>query len=170
MIAGVALALNLIAAAAQPAPAMMVQRPLDASETEGQARLSRLAWLAGTWRVHPRPMWTNEEMWMLPLRGSMLGMAREVFDQRTRSFEFMRIAVDRDGSLGLYASPNGAPAVRFAVVQADADGLVAENGAHDYPQRITYRRSGNVLTASISMLDGSRAESWTYQSVGAAGP
>ena len=165
LIFGYALLTGTGAALAEPPAAapLAVQTPLSSAEQAGQERLQQLSWMAGSWSAQPRPLFTNEEMWTLPRRGSMLGAAREVFDQRTRSFEYMRVVVDRDGSLALYASPGGGPAVRFAIVEADGSHFVAENRAHDYPQRITYRRSGDVMTATISLADGSQAESWTYR-------
>ena len=151
------------AAAQPPSAPLSVQTPLSRAERDGQERLQLLGWMAGSWRVAPRPLWTNEEVWSRPLRGSMLGVSREVFDQRTRSFEYMRVAVDRDGSLALYASPGGREPVRFAIIEADASHFVAENRDHDYPQRIIYRRTRDELTATISLVDGGRAESWTYR-------
>lgn len=146
-----------------PPPVRSVQAPLSRDETAGQVRLQQLEWLAGSWRSEPgRPLFTNEEVWTAPLRGSMLGVAREVFDQRTRSYEFMRIAVDRDGSLGFYASPGGAAPSRFSIVSAGPNEFIAENTAHDYPQRIVYRREGNSLVATISLIDGSQANTYTY--------
>jgi hypothetical protein len=141
---------------------IIVQTPLNAAETAGQRQLDQLAWMAGTWRDDSRPGWTTEEMWLAPRRGTLLGLSREVFDQRTREFEYMRVAVDHDGGLGFYASLNGNEAVRFDVTEASATQLVVTNPAHDYPQRIVYQRQGNRLTATISLMDGSRARSWTY--------
>ncbi len=162
-------ALGTVQPAPQPAPVQpprtvrSAQTPLSREETAGQERLQQLQWLAGSWRSVPgRPMFTNEELWTAPLRGSMLGVAREVFDQRTRSYEFMRIAVDRDGSLGFYASPGGAAPSRFSIVSAGPNEFVAENAAHDYPQRIVYRREGDRLIATISLIDGSQANTYTY--------
>lgn len=37
-----------------------------------------------------------------------------------------------------------------------------ENPAHDFPQRIVYRRTGDSMVATISALNGSNAMSWTY--------
>ena len=34
--------------------------------------------------------------------------------------------------------------------------MTFENGDHDYPQRIAYRRTEQGLAATISKLDGSR--------------
>ena len=150
-------------AAQSTPPVRSVQTPLSRVEAAGQVRLQQLEWLAGSWRSAPgRPMFTNEELWMEPMRGSKLGVAREVFDQRTRSYEFMRIAVDRDGSLGFYASPGGAAPTRFSIVSAGPNDFIAENTAHDYPQRIVYRREGDRLIATISLIDGSQVNTYTY--------
>ena len=37
------------------------------------------------------------------------------------------------------------------------------NPAHDYPQRISYRRDGEELVAEVSLLDGSEANRWRYR-------
>jgi hypothetical protein len=164
-----ALALGLAAAAVQPPASLTIQTPISTAETAGQRRLEQLVWLAGGWREENRQrpvgeeLRVTEELWSLPRRGTMLGLSREVVGQRTRSFEYMRIAVDRDGRLGFYASPGGAPAVRFDVTEASETQLVVTNPAHDYPQRISYRRDGDSLIATISLMDGSRPLSWTYR-------
>lgn len=37
---------------------------------------------------------------------------------------------------------------------------------HDYPQRIIFRREGDALTATVSLIDGSDHRTWQYQSCG----
>ena len=41
--------------------------------------------------------------------------------------------------------------------------LVFENPAHDYPTRITYRRDGDRLVATISGPNGANPMSWRYR-------
>jgi hypothetical protein len=125
-----------------------------------------LAWLQGHWRTEVRNMrnganWT-EELWLGPAFGSMLGVGRGVGGLRTTSYDFMRIALD-PGGIAFHGSPSGQPSVRFGMVSSGPNMIVFENPDHDYPQRIAYRRDGDVLTATISMADGSRARSWTYR-------
>jgi hypothetical protein len=132
----------------------------------GVPSVDDLGWLAGAWRTEPQitangAKWT-EELWTEPAFGSVLGVGRSVAGQATRSFDFMRIATDEKG-LAFYGSPQGAPAVRFDAVEVGAGRVVFVNPRHDYPQRISYARFGDTLTATISLMDGSKRVSWTYK-------
>lgn len=62
--------------------------------------------------------------------------------------------------------PNGDAPVEFALVRQDARSIEFANPAHDYPQRIRYWREGEALHAEISLLDGSRANRWSYAPMG----
>ena len=55
------------------------------------------------------------------------------------------------------------PPVGFRLVASDGTSATFENPAHDFPQRIQYRRDGDRLVATISARDGSNAMSWTYR-------
>jgi hypothetical protein len=92
----------------------------------------------------------------------MFGIARTVRDGATTIFEYMRI-VEEERGLVFIAQPNGAPPARFPLVSQARNEIVFANPEHDYPQRIVYRREGNVLSGTVSLADGSRPMSWTYQ-------
>ena len=110
--------------------------------------VDRLAWLAGCW-TQPRANGVLEEHWMAPLGGSMLGMSRTVVDGRTREYEFVRIMAV-EGRLAYIAKPSGQAEATFPVKTLE-DGLVVfENPAHDFPQRVIYRRNTDgTITARI---------------------
>jgi hypothetical protein len=125
-----------------------------------------LDWMQGSWRTEVRiakdgARWT-EELWTEPAFGTLLGVGRSIGGLRTRSFDFMRIAQDNKG-IAFFGAPNGAPAVRFPLVSFGTLRLEFANPNHDYPQRIVYQRRGNTLTATISLMDGSKRVSWTYR-------
>ena len=125
-----------------------------------------LAWMAGDWHcaAYPPPRSGArifEEYWVHNRDGSLVGVGR-VRQHRTRSLEHMRIARDASGRLNFYGSPDGAAPVAFPLARAAANEAVFENPAHDYPQRIVYRHEPNRLIATISLIDGSRAQSWHY--------
>ena len=107
-----------------------------------------LDWLAGHWcggdggRV-------IDEVWLTEKGGVLLGMSRTIRDGKAESHEFMRIVVDGD-RIAFHVQPNGVPATVFSMVERDATGIRFENPAHDFPNRIDYRRSGDRLDASIS--------------------
>ncbi|MDO9369598.1 MAG: DUF6265 family protein [Sphingopyxis sp.] len=126
------------------------------------ATLDDLGWLAGDWASEAGERWT-EESWSPPRGGMMIGHSRSGRGPVLREFEFLRIAAGADGTPAYIAQPQGGAAVAFALVRHDGTSATFENPAHDYPQRIHYVRDGEVLTATISAIDGSQARRWTYR-------
>jgi len=120
-----------------------------------------LGWLAGSWTADDGPRWT-QETWSAPRAGVMLGTGLSGDSEVAKSFEFMRIAPDAEGKLVFWGSPEGKPPVAFRWQGGGAGQAVFVNQAHDYPQRIAYRREGAALIATISLADGSKARSWRY--------
>ena len=122
-----------------------------------------LGWLSGQWRaVEEGPAAWTQESWTTPEAGMMMGVNRTVRGSRTVAYEFIRITYDAAGAV-YYASPEGQPPVQFRRVDGGGGWIAFANPAHDYPQRIVYRRTGDTLTATISMADGSRAQSWDFR-------
>lgn len=146
----IGLATLMVAAGAGPAPA------------KGRAGIDQAAWLAGTWAVETEGRWT-EERWSPPRGGVMLGTSLSGKGAVASSFEYMRITVDAHGQLVFWGAPDGKPAVPFQAVDGGRTYLAFENPAHDYPTRITYRREGDVLTATISGPGGANPMSWRYR-------
>ena len=124
-------------------------------------RMGDLSWLSGHWATD-RQGWLTEEYWSGPQGGIMIGYSRSVERDRVTQWEFLRIEPGPDGVPVYWASPSGRPAVGFRLVASGPSSATFENPAHDYPQRIRYRREGTALSATISALDGSRALNWTY--------
>lgn len=133
---------------------------LVAASPAGQ--VDDLAWMAGEWSREEGERWT-EESWAAPRGGMMIGYNRSGRGEGVREFEFLRIAAGVDGIPAYIAQPGGRAPVMFRLVQHDAASATFENGAHDYPQRIHYRRDGDTMTAMISAIDGSRPMRWTYR-------
>jgi hypothetical protein len=105
-------------------------------------------WLAGRWCLEAQGQLV-EELW-LPARGGIaLGLSRTVEADKTVSFEYLRI--ERSATATQYlAQPQGRPATAFALTASGADWARFENPAHDFPQRIEYRRDGDRLHASVA--------------------
>ena len=120
----------------------------------------KLAWLAGTWEIKDGEKVT-EETWF-PLKGStMMGVSHTYDSQRTHFFEFLRIMVKKD-LISYIPQPGGDPPVPFLMTELDDDVAVFENAKHDHPQRIRYERTEKGMTATISLLDGTRAQSFVF--------
>ena len=78
---------------------------------------------------------------MPPNGGLMMGAGRTVVNGATRSSEHLRLRA-RGDTLVYTAIPSGQRETDFTATHASGDSLVFENLAHDFPQRILYRRLG----------------------------
>lgn len=92
---------------------------------------------------------------MLPRGGAMLGMSRTTASGVMREFEFLRIAMV-DGVVTYLAQPGGAAVTPFAASAITDSSVTFANPAHDFPQRIIYRRraGGDSLYARIEGTRG----------------
>ena len=124
--------------------------------------VANLAWMSGSWASESSGRWT-EESWLPPRGGAMLGLSRSGREDVLREYEFLRIQAGEDGVPVYHASPGGRAPVGFRLVASDAASATFENPQHDFPQRIRYRRDGEMMVATISAIDGSNAMSWTYR-------
>ena len=114
----------------------------------GTASAAEFDWLAGQWCGGSTER-NIEEVWLPEAGGALLGMSRTVRGSSTESFEFMRL-VPAGKNTGLYVQPNGVAPTVFAIANHGDGWVVFENPAHDFPNRIEYRRDGAGLRASIA--------------------
>ena len=156
LLAGLAL---LTAAFQDPAPKPAAPAA-PAGLKLGPEALAKLAWISGTWAMQEGEQ-TTEEHWR-PLQGSTLLGTSHLYDQqRTHFFEFLRITA-KNGTIAYIAQPGGAPPTVFLASKLE-DGVVEfENAKHDYPQRIRYEKTEKGVTATISLLDGSKAKAYVF--------
>lgn len=118
------------------------------------------SWMSGTWQSN-RDGVRMEEHWTSADGGVMLGLHRDVTAKKT-SIEFLRI--ERRGDTLVYlAMPGGRPATEFPLKTATDGRIVFENLAHDFPQRIIYRREGSRLCARVE--DAKQGEEWCWERV-----
>ena len=107
-----------------------------------------LDWLAGHWCSNGQDRQVDE-VWLPEAGGALLGMSRTLRGARVESFEYMRI-VSEAGVAQFHVQPNGVPPTVFAQA-ARGDGWIRfENSAHDFPNRIEYRREGDAMHAYIA--------------------
>ncbi len=135
------------------------------SPAVAETRADDLHWLSGVWESCCEP-WI-EEHWSDPRGGMLTGYSRWGMYAMADGFEFFRVAKGDDGVLVLYAQPAGKAAVPFRLTEAAGTSATFDNPAHDYPQRIRYERVGDSLTATLSKLDGSEREVFTFRRVSA---
>ena len=139
----------LIAAAALAAQASPGQPDLD--------------WLAGYWLSCDERM-EVAELWTTRRGGVMLGMS-VTYGIQAFGWEQVRIETTLDGATMQYvARPRGAETdTAFRLARARANEAVFENPAHDYPQRIVYRREGDRLTARTEGAGGADPQEFHYR-------
>lgn len=110
--------------------------------------IGSLNWLAGCWRAEGGEP-GSQEQWMAPAGGGMLGMARTIRRGKVGEFEFLQIIANAEGRLTYVAKPSGQAEASFVVKEQGEQSVTFENPAHDFPQRISYKREGLVLKARI---------------------
>jgi Domain of unknown function (DUF6265) len=114
-----------------------------------KAGIERLEWMSGCWVLDDGKERT-EETWMKPAGRSMLGMSRTVAGRETVFTEHIQIR-EADGQIAyIVALEMSAKPTVFKLIKNSNDEVVFENPAHDFPQRIIYRReSADALFARI---------------------
>ncbi len=135
--------------------------------TSDKPAVANLDWLAGSWTTERQRngavVATIDEYWQPPKGELMLGVNRTVRADGTTAFEFMRIAAT-DTSISLFASPNGVAATEFPLQSQTDLKVVFENPHNDFPHRIIYRRSGDMLIGRIEgTIDGQlQSSEWKF--------
>jgi hypothetical protein len=104
--------------------------------------LEQLVWFTGCW-VYTSPRVIIEEHWTSPAGGSMLGVSRTLRrnpgGDSTIAWEFIRLYA-RGTDLVYAAQPHNQPAAEFVSERINDAEAVFANPAHDFPQRIIYRK------------------------------
>jgi hypothetical protein len=114
----------------------------DAAVPKAPVSLSSLTWLAGCWQRNT-PDRVVEEQWMAPAGGVMLGMSRTVRTADGGLVEFEQVRIEARGDSAVYVAHPARQAMAMFTAIAYNDSLILfENRAHDFPQRVGYRRVG----------------------------
>lgn len=117
-----------------------------------------LPWLQGCWVTEDG---NTVERWQGEADTLMFGHSVTVKEGAVTFFEQLRIQAGDDGLI-YSAYPRGKGPIDFQQVIADDQRVTFANDTHDFPQRITYTRDGDVISAAVSLKDGGRAFRWRY--------
>jgi len=123
---------------------------LGAAGSVGAKGTELPAWLAGCWELRQGARHAVE-MWMPPEGGMMLGASRTTQNGQVREFEQLRLELAGD-TLVYTAVPSGQAEAAFRSVEINDHSFTLANPAHDFPQRIGYRRQG--ADSVIAWIEG----------------
>jgi hypothetical protein len=145
--------------------------PLTRRPSSQDTGIEQLGWISGCW-VYTSPRVFIEELWTRPAGGTMLGVSRTLrrapTGDSTMAWEFIRIHA-RGTDLVYAAQPHNQPAAEFVSERVSDSVVVFANPAHDYPQRIIYRRAGkDSLKARVEGTQGGRTRGSDFPYVRAA--
>jgi Domain of unknown function (DUF6265) len=134
------------------------------ANAEGVADLS---WLTGCW-VQADGDRVVEEYWTTPSGGVIMGAGKTLRAGKLRNYEHMRIEAIA-GVLTFTAIPLGQAEASFTAKSQAEGEVVFENLAHDFPQRVMYRKAQNGLSARIEgVVNGqTRGIDFVYKACGA---
>jgi hypothetical protein len=126
------------------------------------ADVAKLDWLAGSW-VQEKPGALVREMWLPPREGAMAGVTLTTRPGKPAMVEFAKITVEPEG-VTFTAIVGRQPPTPFVMLPGKDGEAVFENKAHDFPQRVFYRRCGVDLCAGIEGVVNGKAEreEWRY--------
>ena len=137
--------------------ALLVAIPVVAFAQEPKPSLRDFGWMGGCWEfsVAERQLHVTEQ-WMKPAGGMMIGAGRTVRAGKVVDFEVLRVVEEAEGIFYIAKPTGNKDETRFKLVKAGTGELVFENPAHDFPQRIIYRREGDKLNARIEGTSNGR--------------
>ena len=104
---------------------------------------------------------TYREVWSAPDHGYLFGHALSLMAGEVTFFEQTRID---PGKVYVYnAYPGGDGPSPFPEVERDETSVTFANPDHDYPQSIRYVRDGDRMVATISLMDGSDGQGFSFR-------
>ena len=119
------------------------------SSAAQESGVAQLQWISGCW-VSDDGKERTEEFWLKPAGQSMIGLSRTIAGGKTVFIEYAQIAEARGEIAYTVSLGMGARPVSFKLIKSSDSEAVFENPAHDFPQRIIYRReSKDSLFARI---------------------
>ena len=117
-------------------------------------------WLVGTWVTDDG---ATTERWSPTSSGALEG---ESTTRKNGEVVFTETLAIRRGTAGFeyYAAPSGQAPHAFPLRSCGAESATFEDPSHDWPQSLTYRRSGDTLTATVEGVENGeqRTATWTW--------
>lgn len=131
--------------------------------SDAAGEVAKLEWMAGAW-IQEKDGAVVRETWLAPLDGAMAGVGQTTRPGRKAFIEFATITAEPAGATFTATLP-GQPPTPFVLIPGGDGEAVFENRAHDFPQRVIYRRCGEDLCARIegTIRGKPESEEWRYR-------
>lgn len=127
------------------------------------AEFRDVGFMSGCWRTAPEISPEVRECYTAPKAGLMQGSSQTIKDGKTTFFEFSLVMAEGEKIIYRPFLKGQPAAVDFVLVKLSPTEAVFENLAHDFPQRIIYRKTGEKLTARVEDAAGAKADEWVMQ-------
>lgn len=118
-----------------------------------------LKWISGCWRTQDK---MYKEVWTKPDSGFLFGYAL-TYDATGALTFFEQSRIDPGTPAVFNAYPGGFGPTEFTEASRGKNTVTFTNSGHDYPQQVTYTRKGSRMTATISLINGARPQSWEFR-------
>ena len=121
------------------------------------ADLNDVEWMLGCWQSADGQAL---EVWVRDSETSFTGFGVAVSGGEFVFYELLRVDSTARGALRYTAYPMGRTPTVFTATELRKGRVVFANPDHDYPQKITYIRKDDALSAGTSTLDGQGRQSF----------
>ena len=158
-VAGIAMLTGLLLCGCSPETP-----PEEARESADDARFAQLTWIAGEWQREADGK-IYRESWEVAHALQLNGRAYKIVDGDTTVTELLSLEQIGDDIFYIPIVPHNPGPVKFKLVRVDESEAVFENMAHDYPNRIIYRRQedGGLHARIEGKTAGENARDFYYQ-------
>lgn len=127
------------------------------------AEFNDIGFMSGCWKTAPEVTPEYRECYTAPKAGMMQGSSQTIANGKTTLFEFS-LVLDEGGKIVYRPFIKGVQSVDFTLTALSRNEAVFENLAHDFPQRVIYRKEADgKLTARIEDAAGKKSEQWVMQ-------
>lgn len=125
--------------------------PLTFSQADNTLMEEDFSWLTGSWeRVNDNPKNKTTEFWEKISSQEWKGLGLTVQDTDTVFMEHMKISKREDDLYLNVSTPGNSEPIDFKITKHDKSSFIAENPAHDFPNKISYELTTAGIKATVS--------------------
>lgn len=116
-----------------------------------QQKFKKLEWLVGKWtRTNPQAGESGYETWAKITDSRLTGKGVTLKGKKTIFVENLEFIIRGNDIFYTVKVTGEKQATDFKLTALSKDAFTCENPEHDFPKKISYKRIGNVIKATIS--------------------